>query len=100
MSIRGSALPELDNLCKKYGKVVRSAPDVLLVSGKDDVWKILVEEDFVKDPEYEMLGMERGYGSIFNETDKGAHRLAVSYLSVDLCYASLNGKFKDTRCGF
>ncbi len=99
MNLRGTAIQGLDALRRKHGRVVQVGPGAVMVCGKDDLWKVLVEEDFVKDPTYAMLGTEKGFASIFNETDKGAHRFAVSSAFfgnsfLDLQFSRLSESFR------
>lgn len=54
-----------------------SAPQLILLGGKDAIQKALVEDDLVKSPEYELFRINPGITSLFTERDKIAYRQKV-----------------------
>ena len=73
----------------RYGKVVRTAPNTVMCCDKEDVWKVLVEKDCLKDDSYALLRKERDVSNVFNELERGRHRVTVSSSFPCLLYSTV-----------
>ncbi|KAL3419851.1 p450 monooxygenase [Phlyctema vagabunda] len=71
--------PELLN---KYGDVVRLAPNMVIVAGKDTIYKIVVDDDLKKGPAYDMMNVVDGVKTLFTERDKTLYRQKIRNLFI------------------
>ncbi|KAI8144332.1 cytochrome P450 [Fennellomyces sp. T-0311] len=69
----GSSYEKILALQDKYGEVVRTAPNSIVISNKNMLRQILYKDDIPKGPAYKRLQMQGG-GTLFSTTDKGFHK--------------------------
>ncbi|KAE8380493.1 cytochrome P450 [Aspergillus bertholletiae] len=79
--LRGTAFLLAQDLHRKYGDIVRVAPNLVLVSDFDSVHKVLFEWDLQKSPVYEKYRQKPHITTLFTERDKAKYRVRRRLLS-------------------
>ncbi|KAJ5009743.1 UDP-glucuronosyltransferase 1-6 [Colletotrichum sp. SAR 10_99] len=66
---------------KKYGEIVRIAPNVVMISNKEAVHQIVVEKDLRKSAAYEKFRQDKDIATIFTIRDRAEYRTRRRLLS-------------------
>ncbi|RDW76958.1 hypothetical protein BP6252_05011 [Coleophoma cylindrospora] len=89
--IQGRNVERYRDLMKRYGDTVRVAPNLVLVSGRDAVYQIVVEDDLPKGAFYHGIQANPKAPDLQTETDKVAYKQRRRWLSPGFSISYLKG---------
>ncbi|KAI8161951.1 Cytochrome P450 monooxygenase FUS8 [Colletotrichum sp. SAR 10_70] len=76
---------------KKYGEIVRIAPNVVMISNKEAVHQIVVEKDLRKSAAYEKFRQDKDIATIFTIRDRAEYRTRRRLLSHGFSVSYIKG---------
>lgn len=76
-AVSGEQMNTGPEMIKRYGPVIRVAPNLAIFADKVGVRKILLEADLKKSPLYDSMRMHPENANLFTETDKAAYKQSV-----------------------
>ncbi|PMD36797.1 cytochrome P450 [Hyaloscypha variabilis F] len=90
-TVTGKHMNTTDDLFKKYGDVVRVAPNHVIVGDRAGIHKVLVEKDLVKAPFFDNMRLHPGNPMLVTERDKESHKRTRRLLSPGFSISYLDG---------
>ncbi|KAF9876732.1 p450 monooxygenase [Colletotrichum karsti] len=89
--LRGKSSAYCIEYPKRYGDVIRVAPDHVLVSNKEAIHQIILEKDLRKSVVYEKFRQDRDVATIFTILDKSEYRTRRRLLSQGFSVSYIKG---------